>query len=438
MSSKVSEIASPAATTPGGVEAGDLLHAIDRVRQVVESGQSLAAAASALEEDREASSEVESLPLEPGQTDVVRVMNLHKAKGLEAAVVFLADPCGGFKPRVDIRIIRDGLVARGYTNITSEWGYSEKVLAEPADWDQLKQEEQKYLAAEEHRLLYVAATRARDLLVVGRWAKNGGGGVRAWEAFAPFLSGVLELRVPAKVSAPAAQLVDLSAAASTGASAMRDAAHNRSHVPSWSATSVTSEARHVAKIARSAESEPDDPTHFIIADAPSHRADAGAAWGTLIHGLLEHAMRYKDATREDLRRLAMWLTVEEPALRSVIDEALDTVEHAAKGEFWSGAKAAPECHEEVPFMYKRTAAVPELVAGTIDLIYLTPEGWRVVDYKTDESVSHETLTRYQAQVNAYEQAWTTVTGMATTGTLAAVRLEKGPSPSSPPVKSEST
>ena len=87
-------------------------------------------------------------------------------------------------------------------------------------------------------------------------------------------------------------------------------------------------------------------------------------------------MRHKNTTREDLRRLAMWLTVEEPALRPAIDEALDTVEHAAKGEFWSKAKAAPECHQEAPFMYKRSAAVPELVAGTIDLIYLTSQGWR--------------------------------------------------------------
>ncbi len=70
---------------------------------------------------------------------------------------------------------------------------------------------------------------------------------------------------------------------------------------------------------------PDDPTRVVVADTPSHRADAGMAWGTLIHGLLEHAMRHKTATRDDLRRLAMWLTVEEPQLRPVIDEALDTV-----------------------------------------------------------------------------------------------------------------
>src|SRR6185436_6043869 len=167
-----------------------------------------------------------------------------KAKGLEAPVVFLADPCGGFKPRVDVRIVRDGLVARGYFSITSDWGYSEKVLAEPAGWDQFKQEEQTYLAAEQQRLLYVSATRARDLLVVGRWAKSGGGGVRAWEAFAPSLGGVPELGVPAKVSAPAARPADLSAAANTQASVARDAAHERARMPSWSATSVTAEARH--------------------------------------------------------------------------------------------------------------------------------------------------------------------------------------------------
>ena len=210
------------------------------------------------------SSEVESLPLEPGQTDVVRVMNLHKAKGLEAPVVFLADPCGGFKPRVDIRIIRDGSPRRGYFSITEDWGqHRERCWPNPPVGTQLKQEEQTYLDAEEHRLLYVSATRARDLLVVGRWANSGGGGVRAWEAFAPSLSGVPELPVPATVSAPTPQPADLSAAAGAQASAMRDVAHAHARVPSWSATSVTAEARHIAKIARSEESEPDDPTRVV-------------------------------------------------------------------------------------------------------------------------------------------------------------------------------
>jgi ATP-dependent helicase/nuclease subunit A len=399
-----------AATTAGGVEAGDLLHAIDRVRQVVESGQSLAAAALALEEDREASSEVESLPLEPGQSDVVRVMNLHKAKGLEAPVVFLADPCGGFKPRVDIRIIRDGPIARGYVSITTEWGHGERVLAEPAGWGQLKQEEQTYLTAEEHRLLYVSATRARDLLVVGRWARSGSGGVRAWEAFAPFLGGVPELPIPAKVSAPAAQLADLSAAACTQASAARDAAHDRARVPSWSATSVTAEARHIAKIARSAESDLDDPTRVVVPDTPSHRADAGVAWGTLIHGLLEHAMRHKGATREDLRRLAMWLTVDDPELRIVIDEALQTVEAVAQTDFWEKAKTS-EHQVEVPFCVGAFTPGGEigLTSGVVDLVHRVDDHWNVIDYKTERNGLPST-NKYDAQLRAYREMWQKITG----------------------------
>src|SRR3972149_4214254 len=88
--------AAPAAS-PSGAEAGHLLHAVDRLRQVTETGGSLADAARALEEDLE-STDVDSIPLEPGRRDVVRLMNLHKAKGLEGTVVFLADPLAGGKP----------------------------------------------------------------------------------------------------------------------------------------------------------------------------------------------------------------------------------------------------------------------------------------------------------------------------------------------------
>ncbi len=113
-----------AATTPGGVEAGDLLHAVDRVRQEFEDGGNLADAADALVADSEASNEVESLPLEPGRSDVVRLMNLHKAKGLEADVVFLADPCGGVNPRWTST--SRAMVTRRW--VGSRWGRS------PAGW----------------------------------------------------------------------------------------------------------------------------------------------------------------------------------------------------------------------------------------------------------------------------------------------------------------
>ena len=397
-----------AATSPGGVEAGDLLHAIDRVRAVVESGFSLLDAAEALEDDAEESSEVESLPLEPGRPGVVRLMNLHKAKGLEAPVVFLADPCGGFEPRVDVRIIREGTDARGYLLITRKVGeHGNERVAEPVGWAGYEAEERRYLDAEQERLLYVAATRACDTLVVGRWAKPGGGDKRAWGAFDAHLTTAPELAVPATVALPVSERVDLSGAAASTARATRESAHAKVLRPSWSAASVTSEAHHIAKMTVANEPAPGDPTRVIAADTPSRRADAGVAWGTLIHGLLEHAMRHKAATREDLRRLAMWLTVEEPQLRAVIDEALDTVQAVAVADFWTEARASVECHEEAPFSVRDDdGPLPKVLSGTIDLIYRTIGRWRLVDYKTDtDGPAADLRARYAPQINSYERAW---------------------------------
>jgi ATP-dependent helicase/nuclease subunit A len=415
-----------AATSPGGVEAGDLFHAVDRVRSGVENGLSLMDAAAALEDNAEESSEVESLPLEPGRGDVVRLMNLHKAKGLEAPVVFLADPCGGVGCWADVRIIRDGVNAKGYFPLKREFGKSMKLVAAPAGWADYEAEELRYLEAEQNRLLYVAATRARDALIIGRWAKEGGG-KRAWAAFDPFLHGARELELPNTVALPPNEKVDLTATAAAHAFANRAAAHDRARNPSWSTVSVTSETRHIPKIVRAEPGAADDPTRVVAANTASRRADAGALWGTLVHGLLEHAMRHKRATREDLRRLAMWLTMEHPELRTVIDEALATVEAVSNAEFWQEARASEECHEETPFgMRIEGEPVTKILTGAIDLVYQTSDGWRLLDYKTDaHGLNADLRARYGAQIDEYEKAWSRIADAKVTTTLVPAKTTEG-------------
>ena len=414
-----------AAITPGGVDAGDVVHAVDRVRQVVEAGGSLADAADALDADVEATSEVESLPLEPGRTDVVRLMNLHKAKGLEANVVFLADPLGSVKPgRVDVHIERTGLHARGWLKLVrkSETSWAEPLLGQHADWEAHEKAELPYLNAEEDRLLYVAATRAREMLVVSRWAEKPADG--AWGVLAGFLQNARELPLPGAVDVPPVPALESSPATQTDAEQARSAAHARTTQPSWAATSVTAEAHHIARMTRSVDAEADDPSKVVVASTPSHRADAGQAWGTLVHGLLEHAMRHKTATRDDLHRLAMWLTVEEPQLRVVIDEALDTVQAVAAGAFWTEAKAAPECHEEVPFSVREQAdGMPTVLTGVIDLVHRTPDGWKVVDYKTDRDGADSLPAKYAEQIAQYETAWQTFVSEKVTSVLVSTRAD---------------
>ena len=106
----------------------------------------------------------------PSQAGVgVRIMNLHKAKGLEARVVILADSMGSQsrKNTIELHVDRSEGFAEGYLNVRKKIGpFADKTLAYPASWPSLEQREAEIQSAEKQRLLYVAATRAKDLLVV--------------------------------------------------------------------------------------------------------------------------------------------------------------------------------------------------------------------------------------------------------------------------------
>jgi ATP-dependent helicase/nuclease subunit A len=385
------------------------------------------------------STEVDSLPLEPGRRDVVRLMNLHKAKGLEAEVVFLADPLGGFEPRVDVRIVREDVEPVGYFQIQEESaGFARRVLAEPGGWSEHKTAEEAYLEAEVARLMYVAATRAKDTLVVGVWSGKAGHRKPAWQPLVLGLARAARLPVTAQSLLPLSDSVDLSAAAAREAGARIDRAHATVKRPSWGATSITAETKRLPRVTfEAADAEapgldvrsdaPVDPagdsTRTVLPTTKSHRADAGQAWGTLVHGLLEHAMRHPSATAADLRRLALWLTMEEPGLRGVIDRAVETALAVVASDTLSAARASGGAQEEVPFAIRESADdVPTVVTGVIDLVHPVEDSWQVVDYKTDaDSETVESNDAYQQQVSGYARAWERIAKAVVTTRIVAAR-----------------
>jgi ATP-dependent helicase/nuclease subunit A len=403
-------LAMAAATSPGGAEAGDLLHAVDRVRQVAEEGETLADAAAALVEDL-GSAEVESVPLEPGRSDVVRVMNLHKAKGLEAPVVFLADPRRWNPRRANVRIARDGLRATGYFRLTRPFGRGRVVLAEPEGWGKHEQDELDYLDAEQLCLLYVATTRARDLLVVSR----SGDGSRGWGTLDPFLTSAPALRLPGARPATASPPADLSHAARAAARAAREARGQVLVEPSWTVASVTA-TTHRAQ-----------PYGQPLQEGRTREPDTGMVWGSLIHFLLEHAMRGPARDRVHLERLANWFAFEKPELRRVIPEALDTVDAVMQSDFWRQAMAAEERHVEAPFAVAVAAgaAPPQILHGVIDLAFRTADGWHLIDYKTDQAPPAALPAMYGEQAAAYATHWASLAGAPVAGLgLYAVRSQQ--------------
>lgn len=101
--------------------------------------------------------------------DVVRIMSIHKSKGLEFPVVILADLAKQFN-RQDLYtpVLVDRDLGVGFNVVNTELGYSYPTLPKMA----IREKKYAQMLAEEMRLLYVAMTRAQDrLIMVGTIAK---------------------------------------------------------------------------------------------------------------------------------------------------------------------------------------------------------------------------------------------------------------------------
>jgi len=87
-------LASAAAEAGGNQRAGSLARALELLRHFASDAGTLTDLVEYLGRLARGEIPCDSIPAAPGEGPVVRLMNLHKAKGLEADVVFLADPTG--------------------------------------------------------------------------------------------------------------------------------------------------------------------------------------------------------------------------------------------------------------------------------------------------------------------------------------------------------
>ena len=442
-------------TEMGGSRAGNVLKLVEIVRSLETEGQTsfagvvdFLAAPGRLEA-------VEEMSLTPGRRGAVRLMNLHKAKGLEAPVVFLANPAGLRDRDPDKHIVRleggsapgSGPVPgkpRGYFQFKKRVGRQSKLLSQPAGWDGVVERAKLYRDAEEHRLMYVAATRAKDTLVVSSYDGDLGA-KKAWRLLDGRLEGVENLpllsagpRAPAPPPAAAVTASEVAAAERR----MRDK------------KSAALRARYRLETATS------------LAKSGARPEDWGAGgrgreWGTAVHSLLNALGRAWSRGAPG----PAGLPVGAGELEGMAGNALAAVglgrgqagELAALGasiartEFWARAMAAGRKHFEVPFSVRVEAGDPDhaallsggplfaraggkpvdvvpgapvFLSGAIDLVFREADGWVVADYKSDR-ITEEGLGRgaaaakqafdalvayYAPQVRIYTRLWERLTG----------------------------
>ncbi|MGE5543107.1 MAG: PD-(D/E)XK nuclease family protein, partial [Bacillota bacterium] len=318
----------------------------------------------------------------------------HKAKGLESPVVILANPSSNPQHEPDFHARRLSGEALGYLSVWRRKNeYQSETLAAPQGWDAYRDEEARYLEAERVRLLYVAATRARNLLVVSQCPSRGS--KNPWSPLEPYLEGMAPLEVfPAGVTASGRGSRDgpplACGAGDPGfAAACRRIEESLEGIkrPSYRHDSVTGVTGRGA----------------YPGGAGGGR---GAAWGSLVHRMLALAASW-DGEPAGL--------IDDLAAR----EGLDTEE---KGElarvlravtaspFWRRVVEADERCVEAPF---GTFDRDVYLTGAMDLVFREGSGWVVADYKSDDVESAEHLRKlvdyYAPQVREYARRWAAVT-----------------------------
>jgi len=397
----------------GRLRTGVLLYALDRVRTTAAAGDtSLTGAVEAL------STAVEwgdaETPMEPGRTGAVRVMNVHKAKGLEAPVVVLAAPGGASSqdPTLHVRRGADGaseaalLVGKGKS-------YALQHLARPLGWSQQADEETKYQDAERDRLRYVAATRAGEELVIA--IREDSAKSSPWALFEPWLlqhSRALE-DFGAEVSRSDAPLTD--GAGLVARVGDIDAARQSRAMPSYTVETVTQRAKSLERLDSETLASSNPPG--APPDTPPG-APRGYEWGSVVHGVLAAAAR--GAAPGELELLGRALLVDygrpldsqgEPR---ELHELLALTERVLASDVWTRAQAAETRLSEVPFALAGhdTGGTATLLEGVVDLVFREPEGWVIADFKTDvgdDPGFPERSQGYRRQVELYAEAWQQLT-----------------------------
>ncbi len=387
----------------GEVRSGSMLKAVELVRNALADSWSISDLTNYLERLISGKEPHDASPARPYADSMVRVMNLHKVKGLEAPIVFLADPSGNSEHSPEIHVDRSSEDVKGYMLISE----GSETLARPENWERCAERETLFSRAEETRLLYVAATRAGSGLVVSqripsptaRKSKKDqtdieleANKLNPWGAFCPHLPRD-DLADPGPQEPQPRPTVNLTPDDVRTAKERIARRWERSLEKTYDTVAAKAAVVQMERVRFSADSH-------------------GAEWGSVIHYLLEAAMLNPSA---DLNSLAM-ATLEEYGLDAgLTDLAVETARAVGTSEIWRRALASEKRFVEIPFQYlsETEGALKTIVRGVIDLVFKDELGWTLVDYKTDrisEFTLEESKTIYAPQLQEYCNVWEKITG----------------------------
>jgi ATP-dependent exoDNAse (exonuclease V) beta subunit len=330
-------------------------------------------------------------------------MTIHKAKGLEFPITILADAGRERRQRGDTAYLlpETGLAFR------LDSSDSTPLLYKLARTENANQED-----AEEKRLLYVAMTRAQEKLIISGHCKPLKSGV--WKTSGWLEDLVLAGQVDLKAAFDSEMVHE---AATIHGHPLRILAQSEpvemgkaeiTPEESWPESQAAPLYHPLPTLTtESQDLAPEEAFRSWRATGERQRPPAEAL-GQIVHTAIQ-AWCFPDspALPRLLETAAFEAGLADSAQRIVaLRLAEELLGRLQRSPLWQEIDQASERYHEVPFTYY--AAPDRLVTGYIDLLYRSPEGWQIVDFKTDglnsPSERYRAVEDYRLQMRRYAGA----------------------------------
>ena len=336
-----------------------------------------------------------------GAGNMVRLMTVHGAKGLQAPLVILPDTTG-LPPD-------DGTIC--WSDTLPVWSPRRELRCRVAD--ALRQAKRAAEMEEQNRLLYVALTRAEDRLVVAGWSPRRAPSETCWyrlvqQGFATLAPTARPFDVGPDPGE--GEILTSATPQSIAPDAPRPhaAAHAPAPPPAWAGTAPLWQPSPVpaepALPSPLAPSRPEGVQHGPVpaADSPLLQRDAtGRRFrrGHLAHALLQHLPDLPPLAREQAAQTFLsrpGTGLDGPEAAALAREVLAILAHPDLAPLF-----APGSRAEVPL----TGVVGDnIIGGLVDRLAILPDRILVADYKTNRgapATPEAAPVAYLRQMSAY-------------------------------------
>lgn len=297
---------------------------------------------------------------------------------LEAPVVFFAAPFGESEHPPKEHIDRMGEDPIGYFAIYQE----KKLMAEPVGWVEKAAFENEYMEAEADRLLYVAATRPKQMLIISRYPANSS--ISPWEDLGKTLPLKRELTWEERV--PKEREI------------LEEAPDFTSSLTNWN---------HWREFSQQESFEKNNVTTLVKGQSssvlPRSREGKGPVFGTVVHHCMEEIGKGRD--QDDLPNLVALVAEEEGLDSQYHDSVISSIQAILSSDIWKRGQKAKERYHEFSFLYQKEN---QQIQGVIDFLFEEEDGWVIVDFKTDTFDEHNQdafVDYYRPQVQLYSKEW---------------------------------